>query len=128
MSTQIQTTQVTKPEEVKKERKSWSVRLEDGSGSMLRVAASKRGDGTARTQVIHTTRDGKKKVNTRGATEQHATLELAKTAQAKIVAKAVAMGWRKTETRRGFEAKPDQFSVETLPKPATKVAGKKVAA
>lgn len=110
----------------KKERTTFSVRFDDASRGSLLLVARRRGDGTAQTFAVHTTKDAKGKAqNVRGATEQHPSIEAARTAQEKLGAKAVALGWKRREAFRGFAAKPDAFDAGHLPAPAK--ATKKVA-
>ncbi len=54
-----------KTAKAKRERKSFSVRLDGANGAQMRVTASKRGGDGAQTQVVHTTMDGKKKTSQR---------------------------------------------------------------
>jgi hypothetical protein len=103
----------------KRERRSWSTVLIDGSGSRLAVRLEKRKDGF-KVLALHVTGTGKKKAVTRGATSTHAAEADAKKAQETIVEAALKSGWAKTTPRGGFESKPDAFTLASLPKPKAK--------
>jgi hypothetical protein len=101
----------------KRERKSFSVRLNGANNAQMRITATKRKDGAAQTYAVHTTLDGKKKVNRRGATEDHASIEAARKRVDVLVAHALKLGWKQREARSGFARKPDAFTFDTLPAP-----------
>ena|SRR5260221_2637778 len=127
MTTQAAVTTGTtegKTAKAKRERKSFSVRLDGASGAQMRVTASKRRDG-AQTQVVHTTVDGKKKASQRGATEDHPSIEAVRARADVLVAQAVKMGWKVREPHGGFAKKPDAFDAAHLPGPGTAASPKK---
>jgi hypothetical protein len=95
-------------------RRNFNVRLDGASGSQMRVAAQRRKDGTAVTFVVRT---GKKKVHDRGATEEHASLQVAQARADALVAQLTKLGWKQREARGGFARKPDAFDAEHLPGP-----------
>jgi hypothetical protein len=97
---------------VPKEQKSFSQRLVSGQETLL-IIATKTATGY-RTEVIH--RVGKK--NSRGATQEHATIEQARATISRAVADAKKSGWQVPAGKAGFHRPPDQFV--TLPKPAKK--------
>jgi hypothetical protein len=105
--------------EKKRERRSWSTVLIDGSGSRLAVRLEKRKDGF-KVMALHITGTGKKRAVTRGATSAHSAEAEAKKAQEAIVEAALKSGWAKTTPRGGFESKPDAFTLASLPKPKAK--------
>ncbi len=84
--------------------KSASVTLK-AAGSVMRITAVRRGDGTAVTYVTTKAEDGK---NVRGMTEAHATFDEAKVALDALASKATKLGWLKPTG--GFQARPDAFS------------------
>ncbi len=118
------TTTMTKPEEAqapkpktKRERRSFALRFEGADGSRLTIKASRQKDGSAKTEVTHGVRDGKKWKNVRGATETHPNFEAATKRQSELAAQAMKLGWRKREARAGFARKPDAFDAGHLPAP-----------
>jgi hypothetical protein len=118
MSTQTattpQTTNAAAP--TPKAPRSQSVSLRGPDGAILRVTAIYRRDGTAVTYVVVTTIDAKKKrTNTRGASETHATVAAAQAGIEKLVKLAMAKGWQRKERASGFRAAPDAFTVGNLP-------------
>jgi hypothetical protein len=121
MNTTTVETDATPVAAVPKMPRSFSISLVavDG-GSMLRMTAILKKDGSAITFVVHTTKATNGKLqNTRGATEKHATLDAARTAIDKLVLDAVKLGWSMRKGRGGFKAKPDAFDAKHLPAPKT---------
>ncbi len=122
MTNQTTTTPSPAPEtpaqpKAPRQRRSFSVRLDDPSGACLRVYARVKKTG-AETFVVHSVQDGKKRKNTRGATSEHPDLKAAQAAVDKLVAQAVKQGWSVAPARAGFTRKPDAFAADALPKPA----------
>lgn len=113
MTTNETTTPSPKP------RRSFSVALRDAGGTVLRVVAVRRKDGTATTFAVHAVKKGD---NRRGATQQHATVDEARAAVERLVTEAVKLGWTRSQRVGGFEPRPDAFDVTSLPKPAAKPA------
>lgn len=89
-----------------------SVAFRGDSGTELRLVLETRRDGSARTYAVHSTREGKKVRNVRGATQRHASAEAARAAQ------VVKQGWVRKERVGGFAPKPDAFDATHLPAPA----------
>jgi hypothetical protein len=119
MATTQQTTVENKVQA--KERRSWSVALDGGKDERLTVALEKRRDGTWRTFARVTVGTGKARKHVRGATAQHADERQGRAAQEALVARATKDGWRRREPRGGgFAARPDAFTLATLPKPTAK--------
>lgn len=90
--------------------RSFGVRLvgEAGDSMWLRAYATKAG---WRTEAVH--RVGKK--NTRGASAEHATLELARAAVEALARAAEKAGWARRERRGGgFVRRPDAFTAAGL--------------
>lgn len=106
--------------DAKKPRRTFSVNLRGAENAALRITMKLKRDGTAVTYAVHSTKDGKKRSNTRGATEHHATAEAAKAAQEKLVMQALKLGWARKERSGGFQAKPDAFDLAHLPVPKSK--------
>ena len=105
--------------ETTKQPRSMSVALRSGDKETLRIVAVFKKDGTATTYVIHSVKDPKgKPQNTRGGTEQHPTADAAKKAVERLAKEAEKRGWKRGARRAGFQAKPDAFTVDNLPKPA----------
>jgi hypothetical protein len=78
------------------------------------------------TFAVHSVKDAKgKNVNTRGATETHASAEGARERVEELVEQAVKAGWRRSERRSGFAPRPDAFTAAALPAPKAKKAGKR---
>jgi hypothetical protein len=101
--------------------KSTGVSLFDEAGNTMRITAVVKKDGTASTYVVHKVlgSDGKTKTQTRGATQVHDDMEAARAALDRIKKKAVSAGWQEKTSKVG-RAKPDEFDIAHLPKPATK--------
>jgi hypothetical protein len=102
----------------RREKKSWHVVMTSGDGRVVKVSASRKGDGSGRTQVLHSTpiAGGKKRKNERGATQVHANIDAAKAQQEKLVDALKKRGWVVREpSPRGFQAKPDAFDINSLP-------------
>ncbi len=115
----------TQTAEVKKQRRTFGVRLHGPKKATLRIAARLKRDGTAVTHVIHSVPGaGGKRQNTRGATATHADLEKAQAAMEKLIADALKLGWIRKE-RKGFAAQPDAFDGRSLPSPEGKVKVRK---
>jgi hypothetical protein len=120
MSTTPNATPAAAPAAPKAPR-SYSVTLSAVDGTTtLRLMALKRADGSAITFAIHTTVDGKKRKNTRGATETHPSLDRAKVAMERLAATAIKAGWIRKERTGGFARKPDSFDAAHLPAPGKK--------
>jgi hypothetical protein len=109
------TTVAGQTDAVAKAPRSFSTTLHGADGATLRIMALKRADGSAITFAVHTVKDGKKRKNTRGATEQHPSLDKAKVAMEKLAATALKAGWVKKERAGGFARKPDAFTSSSLP-------------
>jgi hypothetical protein len=113
-----------------KEKRSFSVGLTGADGAALRVVAAARKDGTAVTFAVHSTGPkvkGQRK-NVRGATKQHASLDLARAAVERLVAAAIKGGWTRPTAAVGFKAREDAFDESSLPSPNAKPAKSKKAA
>jgi hypothetical protein len=95
-----QSTTTTEPKLVK----SATVTLR-ASGATLTLVATLKADGTAVTHV--TTRDAEKKLS-RGMTETHASMDVARAHVASLAKKAEGLGWQRGV--RTMAAKPDAFS------------------
>ncbi len=136
MATQVQettkaTTKATTGEAQPKAPRSFSTALHGPEGEVLRVVAVFRKDGGARTFVVHsTTKDAKgKRVNTRGATQTWPSGDAAVKAVERVAQEAIKKGWARSQRVAGFAARPDAFSLDTLPVPKpTKPTSKKGAA
>jgi len=79
--------------------------------------------GAAAFRVLHvtpSTADPKKKVVVIGARAKFATVDAAIKHQDAAVAQAIKDGWAPTTRTFGGAAKPDAFSLASLPKPAVK--------
>jgi hypothetical protein len=100
--------------------RSYSTLLHGADGATLRIMALRRSDGSAITFAVHGVKDGKKRKNTRGASETHPSLDRAKVAMEKLAATAVKAGWVKKERAGGFARKPDAFTATSLPAPGKK--------
>lgn len=98
--------------------KSTGFSLNDAQGNQMRIVAVAKKDGTATTYVVHRVLDADKKVQsvTRGATQVHASLDVARSIAEKLKEKAVAAGWLAKQSRVG-KAKPDAFTADALPAP-----------
>ena len=106
------TPEPTKP---KKTRKSFTVNLRGTQeGAQLRLTLKHKKDGSAVTYAVHSTKEGNKRKNVRGATEVHATVEDARAAHEKLIAQALKLGWTR-KAGGGFKAKPDSFDARSLP-------------
>ncbi len=105
----------------KRARRSWALRFDAADGSALTIRASRNRDGSARTEVSHGTAPDpktRKRTTTRGATEQHATMEAATKRQSELAAQATKLGWRQREVRGGgFVRRADAFDAAHLPAP-----------
>jgi hypothetical protein len=99
--------------------RTFSVGFHGADGATLRITATARRDGTATTRAAHTTRDGKRKAVTYGATEKHADMEAARAAVRLLAAEAAKRGWSR-QGGGGFKAKPDAFDAGHLPAAAPK--------
>lgn len=100
-------------EQPKKAKRAASVGFRGPDGTSLRLSWKVRKDGSVQTWATHKPKkDGK---SVRGATEQHATLDVAEKAMAKLIEKALKLGWVRRE-RKVFASKPDAFTA--LPAPA----------
>lgn len=99
--------------------KSTSLTLSDPAGNVMRITATIKNDGTAKSFVTHRELgpDGKTKAVTRGATQDHANLDEARASIEKIKNRAVEAGWLAKVTRVGA-AKVDAFDAKHLPAPA----------
>lgn len=102
------------------EPKSFVRTLTDAVGNELQFLANVRKDGTWSSYVSHRQMKDKKLVkSSRGATNSHDSLAEAKAEIEKGVKEATKAGW--TERKGGgggFKARPDTFSLGSLPKPA----------
>src|SRR5262245_60877510 len=78
-----------------RDAKTASVTLTAGD-SIMRILATRHGDGSASTFV--TTTDGSKKT-TRGMTEEHTSMAAARTAMSRLVKDAEGLGWRRRAGR-----------------------------
>ena len=92
-----------------KEPHTLAVTLLGEAGKVLRVTASRRRDGWNTFAVERKKGSDGKKTSERGATAKHADLATAR------VAEVVKRGWIRSERRGGFAARPDSFSLATLP-------------
>jgi hypothetical protein len=116
MTAQATTKRTAKPRDPGAAPRSFGVRLADAAGAVLWIRAYRTRDAW-RTEVVH--RVGKK--NVRGASHEHATLELARAAVDGLAATAAKAGWMRRESRGGgFRRAPDSFSAAALPKPRKK--------
>ena len=70
--------------------RSFSVTLDGAAGAQLRLVAQRRPDGSAISYVVQVTKNGTKKVNSRGMTTQHANLQAARAAVEKMASEATA--------------------------------------
>jgi hypothetical protein len=86
------------------------------NGTVMRIRARRKSDGTAETFVTMT--DAAKKTE-RGMTETHPTFDAATAAIAASATKAEKLGWIRRVRGPHFVAKPDAFA--TLPTPPKKV-------
>jgi hypothetical protein len=101
-----------------KERRNWSVRFDDAAGNAhLEVRLERKKTGW-KTYMIHTTGEGKQRVQSRGATEKHGDERSARAAFDRAVAAALQAKWARTP--RTFNAKPDAFTLTILLKPSKK--------
>lgn len=92
--------------------------LTDGKAQRLQINAIKnKADWSCYILLQEVGADKKLKTLQRGATERVADLAKAQAYIAKVQAQAVKDGWKVPEGPKGFEAKPDSFSLKTLPKP-----------
>jgi hypothetical protein len=107
-----------------KERRTFGAGFVDAAGNRLEVYMQKRADGSFRTYVRHVAITGKgksaKRSITRGASETHADEKSARAAWERAQSAAEKTGWSRKERRAGFAAKPDEFDLASLPKPAKK--------
>lgn len=103
----------------KRDRHSWATHFDGGKDERLEVRLEHRRDGTWKTLVKHVAGSGKNKKTARGGTEMHTDEKAACAAYDKAVTTAEKAGWRRHEGRGGFAARPDAFTLATLPKPAT---------
>ncbi len=112
----------------KRARRSWALRFDAADGSTLTIRATRNSDGSARTEVSHGSAADpktKKRTTTRGATEQHATMEAATKRQGELAAQATKLGWRQREARGGgFVRRADAFDAAHLPAPGRATAKK----
>jgi hypothetical protein len=111
MDTTVQTvatepTTEQQPTKAKKARKSFTFGFAGPDGASLKLVLKLNKAGGATTYASHKPKGGK---STRGATEQHATLEKAEVALKKLVEKATKLGWERKE-RKGFQKTPDAFT------------------
>lgn len=114
------TTGTAAPAVAAKGSRTSSVSFRGEAGTELRLVLETRRDGSARTYAVHSTREGKKVRNARGATQRHASAEAARAAQDRLAAQAVKQGWVRKERVGGFAPKPDAFDAAHLPAPAAK--------
>ena len=82
------------------------------NGEILTLLATAKTDGTAVTTV--TTRNAEKK-STRGMTESHKSMDVARAHLATLATKAESSGWKRSKFGE-VVARPDAFS--TIPAPA----------
>ena len=95
--------------------KSYNVRVTDAAGTTLWLRAFVTKSG-ARSECIQQTGSGKARKNSRGLTQNHATLAEAQRAVDLLAKAAEKAGWKRRESRGGgFARKPDAFAA--LPKP-----------
>jgi hypothetical protein len=96
-----------------------AVNLVSGAGQILRFSGVQRKSGkfTCKGQLITKGADGKKE-RVPGASSQHDDLAAAQAYIDKAATAAEKLGWKRKSG--GFTAKPDAFSLESLPKPKAK--------
>ena len=98
-------------------------------GQALRFLVIAQKAGAAAFRVLHvtpSTADPKKKVVVIGARAKFATVDAAIKHQDAAVAAAVKDGWTLTTRTFGGAAKPDAFSLTSLPKPSAATPAKPV--
>jgi hypothetical protein len=110
MATQL--TEVTQKPKGPREVRSFGVRLVGDKDELLHLVAHKTKTGW-RTEAVHHLGKGKR---SRGATQQHATIDQARAAVEKLASAAEKAGWKR-KTGRSFERVPDAFGLDALPKP-----------
>jgi hypothetical protein len=92
--------------------------LTDGATQRLQVnAIANKNDWSCYILLQEVGADKKLKTIQRGATERVADLTEAQAYVAKVVKQAVKDGWKVPEGPKGFEARPDTFTLKTIPKP-----------
>ena len=89
----------------------------DAPGTVMRLVATKRPDGTASTAVIVTDEKGK---NSRGMTEAHASMPDAQKHLDVLAERATKLGWTRRPIRRGPVVVDAFSSLPTAPKAAPK--------
>ena len=98
--------------------------LTDSAKNQLVFNGVVRRDGTVGTYVTHRIlkADGKVKESKRGETKDYASVAEARKAFDAGVAVAVKRGWQEKQPGLvgGYKAKPDSFTLETLPEPTKK--------
>jgi len=113
MSTETAATAAPKPV------KTFGATLTDGAGNKLKFIGVVRKNGSVTTFSQHISpkdAEGKRTVK-RGATAEHATLDVARKAQDKLIAVATSEGWARRAGGGGVAArKADSFSADSLPK------------
>jgi hypothetical protein len=113
------------PAKAKRQRRSVSFAFVGPDNAGLRIILKLRKDGSgATTCAVHTTRDGKRKIHSRGATETWPTVAAAETQMEKLAVQATKLGWERKAPRVGFIRKPDAFTASSLPKPTAGKAKK----
>jgi len=105
--------------------KSFGVSLRDPAGAKLYIYAKRNKNGTATVAVKHSVRDKEgNKIVKRGASTEHANLDVARTAVDALVKDAKTNGGWVGTSRQGFagrRSREDDFDVNNIPK-ASKAA------
>lgn len=102
--------------------KSYTVRLVSGQEEVL-IVAYQTAKGWQVSATIYRTKaaKGAKRVGEKGASSTHANLAAAKTAVETAAKAFVAKGWARPEKRSfGFAARPDSFTLASIPEPGKK--------
>jgi len=106
-------------------KKSFTRGLVDANKNQLRFIANLKKDGKVETYIVHRelNADGKLKLSKRGATTIHENMDSAKATVETGVKVAIKSGWqeKKSSGGGGYKARPDSFTLDTLPSP-TKAA------
>jgi hypothetical protein len=112
----------TETETTDSEPKSYVRTLTDPGGNELQFLANRRKDGTWSSYVSHRQMKDKKLVkSSRGASNDHDSLDEAKAEIEKGVKAATGQGWQERKAGGGgFKPRPDSFNLANLPKPSKK--------
>lgn len=115
------TTPTTQAAATPKPRTSIIRTLTNGAAGRLQINAIRnKNDWSCYVVSQEVGKDKKLKTLARGASERVADEAEAQAYVTKAVAAATKLGWQVPEGPKGFEAKPDSFSLTSLPKPTKK--------